>query len=327
MNPQWNGLFELLIMTPLPAYFLVDSMMSWKQLAQSATPMNLWYLTFSATFLGFILLMIILKTWGRNLNKYILTFLSMIQYLVGIFGFVWLNIGYVWLTDAWNPAEGIAALNFRFKILFFGIMSCMTILYLPIVIFPIFLVIRGLFWVKGYYKRIQMKKKLQGLYDKIYDAKYNFHKLLPTLTMDFFKLPIQPQELNILEKNFSEKLSENKPDEDLCPICFGGFAKDETVTKVPVCGHDFHFDCLKEWIEKNHNCPVCRGFVRTYMIQHYHGEFEMPKEADPKADAQAEDNQAQGGVELNATNMTAHVDVNNLGVNNLNQNLRVEQQI
>ena len=181
--------------------------------------------------------------------------------------------------------------------------------------------------MKGYYKRIQMKKKLQGLYDKIYDAKFNFHKLLPTLTMDFFKLPLQPQELNILEKRFSEKLCKDKSDEDLCPICFANFVKDETATKIPVCGHDFHFDCLKEWIQKNHNCPVCRGFVRTYMIQHYHGEFEMPKDVEAKADAQVEVDQVQDGVELNTANMTAHVNVHNLGINNLNQNLRAEQQV
>jgi hypothetical protein len=63
------------------------------------------------------------------------------------------------------------------------------------------------------------------------------------------------------------------------------------------------------------------------MIQHYHGEFEMPQDTDPKAEAQEENDQVEGGVQLNVTNMTAHVDVNNLGVNNLNQNLRVGQQV
>lgn len=63
------------------------------------------------------------------------------------------------------------------------------------------------------------------------------------------------------------------------------------------------------------------------MIQHYHGEFEMPQDADPKAEVQEENGPVEGGVELNVTNMTARVDINNLGVNNLNQNLRVEQQV
>jgi hypothetical protein len=63
------------------------------------------------------------------------------------------------------------------------------------------------------------------------------------------------------------------------------------------------------------------------MIQHYHGEFEMPQDADQKAEAQEENGQVVGGVELNVTNMTARVDVNNLGVNNLNQNLRAGLQV
>jgi hypothetical protein len=29
----------------------------------------------------------------------------------------------------------------------------------------------------------------------------------------------------------------------MCPICFANFVKDDTATKVPVCGHEFHFDC------------------------------------------------------------------------------------
>jgi hypothetical protein len=83
--------------------------------------------------------MIIMKAWGRSIHKHVLKFLGFTQYLAGIFGFVWLNIGYVWLADAWNPAAPIVPLTFRFKILFFGLISSMTLLYLPIVIFPIFL--------------------------------------------------------------------------------------------------------------------------------------------------------------------------------------------
>ena len=32
------------------------------------------------------------------------------------------------------------------------------------------------------------------------------------------------------------------------------------------CGHIYHPDCLKPWLETNNSCPVCR--------------FELPKESD-----------------------------------------------
>ncbi|XWS15159.1 hypothetical protein CRYUN_Cryun35bG0070400 [Craigia yunnanensis] len=41
-----------------------------------------------------------------------------------------------------------------------------------------------------------------------------------------------------------------------CVICLGNFAK-QTAKRMP-CGHVYHGDCIVQWLEKSHLCPLCR---------------------------------------------------------------------
>ncbi|XWS23692.1 hypothetical protein CRYUN_Cryun28dG0036700 [Craigia yunnanensis] len=40
-----------------------------------------------------------------------------------------------------------------------------------------------------------------------------------------------------------------------CVICLGNFAKQ--AKRMP-CGHVYHGDCIVQWLEKSHLCPLCR---------------------------------------------------------------------
>ena len=42
-----------------------------------------------------------------------------------------------------------------------------------------------------------------------------------------------------------------------CVICFEDFNSGEKVTALP-CIHFFHNPCIKEWIKKKSNCPICK---------------------------------------------------------------------
>jgi hypothetical protein len=45
-----------------------------------------------------------------------------------------------------------------------------------------------------------------------------------------------------------------------CPICLADFAG-QSVVRAP-CGHDFHLECLEEWVTRTRSqtagCPLCR---------------------------------------------------------------------
>mmetsp|Transcript_8440 Transcript_8440/g.24160 ORF Transcript_8440/g.24160 Transcript_8440/m.24160 type:complete len:340 (+) Transcript_8440:87-1106(+) len=49
-------------------------------------------------------------------------------------------------------------------------------------------------------------------------------------------------------------IAENKS----CSICFEDFSRDKTFVKTKACGHVFHKQCLKGWLQVNRTCPLCR---------------------------------------------------------------------
>ena len=42
-----------------------------------------------------------------------------------------------------------------------------------------------------------------------------------------------------------------------CVICLEEFKSKEKVTALP-CIHFFHTPCIKNWVKKNNNCPICK---------------------------------------------------------------------
>jgi hypothetical protein len=45
-----------------------------------------------------------------------------------------------------------------------------------------------------------------------------------------------------------------------CPICLTFFEYNIDYTALK-CGHIFHDECVKPWVENHHSCPVCRADV------------------------------------------------------------------
>jgi hypothetical protein len=43
-----------------------------------------------------------------------------------------------------------------------------------------------------------------------------------------------------------------------CPICIEEMKVGDKISKIKICSHIFHKDCIKPWIEKNFTCPLCR---------------------------------------------------------------------
>jgi len=49
-----------------------------------------------------------------------------------------------------------------------------------------------------------------------------------------------------------------------CPICSDRYCIGDDVVRLEGgCGHAFHFNCLKEWMNAHNNCPMCR---REYSV-------------------------------------------------------------
>ncbi|KAM0686856.1 E3 ubiquitin-protein ligase synoviolin [Conglomerata obtusa] len=78
-----------------------------------------------------------------------------------------------------------------------------------------------------------------------------FREALSTLKMLYKKINSLVQ-YNRLSKELHR--CEDVRSEQTCPICF----VDMEVGKKISCGHIFHLDCLKTWVEGSDVCPICR---------------------------------------------------------------------
>lgn len=50
------------------------------------------------------------------------------------------------------------------------------------------------------------------------------------------------------------------------------------------CGHTFHMECLKEWLQQQTTCPLCRAMLHAAIELRYRGHYSVPnKSTNPKA--------------------------------------------
>ena len=45
--------------------------------------------------------------------------------------------------------------------------------------------------------------------------------------------------------------------------------KTQKKVKLYECGHEFHLDCLKEWVTNNNSCPLCRKEIIYHFSIHF----------------------------------------------------------
>ncbi|XP_027768080.1 E3 ubiquitin-protein ligase RNF6-like [Solanum pennellii] len=47
---------------------------------------------------------------------------------------------------------------------------------------------------------------------------------------------------------------------NICSICLSVYENEENIGALQ-CGHEYHTDCIKPWLLKKNDCPLCRGSV------------------------------------------------------------------
>jgi hypothetical protein len=62
-----------------------------------------------------------------------------------------------------------------------------------------------------------------------------------------------------IENNTSIRIySNNDSTGDTCSICREEYVLDNELRKLNNCSHEFHKDCIDEWLNVNVTCPICR---------------------------------------------------------------------
>lgn len=66
-----------------------------------------------------------------------------------------------------------------------------------------------------------------------------------------------------------DRKNEELMEESCCSVCLVEFDKEDLVSKLPKCGHVFHFDCIESWVNCNQfTCPLCRSFLLNVKPSH-----------------------------------------------------------
>lgn len=122
---------------------------------------------------------------------------------------------------------------------------------------------------------------------RLYRARRRFENfyannvLLTEESVESFSIPVQVEndqeasgltedEIRKLEHfrfskdNFTESFVRNNQ----CAICTEGFKDEESVVKLPVCGHVYHNPCVENWLVTKANCPLCRADVHANLDVH-----------------------------------------------------------
>ncbi|KAJ7727272.1 hypothetical protein B0H16DRAFT_259763 [Mycena metata] len=99
-------------------------------------------------------------------------------------------------------------------------------------------------------------------------------KLELPLTPTFVKseTPDEPQ----LEREDEELEPEDEEvDEDRCAICLQSEILDRTV--IPLCAHEFCFDCLIIWTDQSRRCPLCSQGIGPFLIHKIRSRYDYQK--------------------------------------------------
>ncbi|KAM1050507.1 hypothetical protein ACFX13_032967 [Malus domestica] len=69
--------------------------------------------------------------------------------------------------------------------------------------------------------------------------------------------PASKAAVEALEKLVFDERADGSSSNQYCVVCLEKMLSGEQVTRLP-CSHMFHGDCIVEWLNQCHTCPVCR---------------------------------------------------------------------
>ena len=89
-----------------------------------------------------------------------------------------------------------------------------------------------------------------------------------SLNMDqFFLLEADPHQTAGLTKlqinNLPLRFFEEEDADKICTICLTEYTEGNMLRILP-CSHEYHYQCIDQWLEEHSNCPICRGPVVDY---------------------------------------------------------------
>lgn len=72
---------------------------------------------------------------------------------------------------------------------------------------------------------------------------------------------MKEEDISKLPTRTYRKRSSDKDSVEECRVCLNGYKSGERLALLG-CKHEYHIDCIKEWLKRNASCPICRQDVK-----------------------------------------------------------------
>lgn len=72
---------------------------------------------------------------------------------------------------------------------------------------------------------------------------------------------MKEEDISKLPTRTYRKRSSDKDSVEECRVCLNGYKNGDKLALLG-CKHEYHIDCIKEWLKRNASCPICRQDVK-----------------------------------------------------------------
>lgn len=72
---------------------------------------------------------------------------------------------------------------------------------------------------------------------------------------------MKEEDISKLPTRTYRKRSSDKDSVEECRVCLNGYKAGDRLALLG-CKHEYHIDCIKEWLKRNASCPICRQDVK-----------------------------------------------------------------
>lgn len=113
---------------------------------------------------------------------------------------------------------------------------------------------------------------LQKIFNDIVESSVSGHNVVNIVlavlrSFDHMQVPSANFLYKTLNKPDKSKLISLSETDSTCSICLTDLLACSKIVKTNRCGHYFHEDCLRHWLNEKINCPLCRQHLSELFVR------------------------------------------------------------
>jgi hypothetical protein len=235
-------------------------------------PIEIWFAGLWALLACPFLFVVILTNSVKVKRASALALLAPILLLVASL-ILWNFIGFIWVDEDFYFEKPCLSTSFSAKLKTFQIFF--TILNSTLLLFSreIYFELKAKLKIKR--QQLVLGVQLLRIYKNIKEVPSgHIAKFVQKYKNVLGKVRLLKIEKIIIRREFT-KVVEQALEGKECSICLGGFEVGHLHSSIG-CSHEFHYDCIINWLEMKPCCPMCIAPIRARLLESYKAKMQGP---------------------------------------------------